>query len=196
MNRLILVLLIFIFFINLVVAQQCSCTNVPTFESQNEYSFAIFSGKVLEVNVTTPYPSITFEATHVWKGPIHDIYTITTSYDYPLGCESAFEEGQEYLVYTSGGTSFGEEFFQSDLCSSRTEILSLSNEDVSKLNTLYPDNAQTPNQEIKLMENNFLKWILVSLGILFLLFIIYLIIKIARKTRKEDQSNEGMTNKF
>lgn len=175
-------------FLNFTSAQQCSCTSVAPFDETVQYSYAIFSGKVLEVNLPdsfnprdpNSYPSVAFEATHVWKGPVHETYTISTPYDSPGGCEFAYVQGQEYLVYAGGGSSLGEESFQSGLCSSRTELVTLVSDDIAQLNVLYPNSESTTGID-DVTNNSSFTWLWIILSIILVVLIIYLIARSVKK---------------
>jgi hypothetical protein len=75
-------------------------------------SSAVFSGEVVEVEEGPPTKMmgisglrssrVTLRASEVWKGPQRETLEVSTPKD-GASCGFLFKEGQEYLVYASGG---------------------------------------------------------------------------------------------
>jgi hypothetical protein len=106
-------------------ASACSCAALPgtpqeRAEKALSGSTAVFSGEVVEFEkpppATTmiegtimgimggggPKATATLRVSEVWKGPRQQTVTVSTEADSGMGCGYPFEDGREYLVYTTG----------------------------------------------------------------------------------------------
>ena len=111
----------------------CKCAQPGTPSQELESSTAVFAGRVVSVNTFTRADgtstgldpvTVEFEVSTIWKGPDYGTYYLTT----PRGGESCglgFNEGDEFLVYSSDGET-------ANRCS-RTRLISEAAADLEEL---------------------------------------------------------------
>jgi hypothetical protein len=93
-----------IWFLSVLVAQPshaCSCPpHLPPYAALRQ-AIAVFSGKVLEVEVSKTEKHVTLEVLRVWKGELGGTVAITTP-RYGPACGVAFstEGDAKYLIYS------------------------------------------------------------------------------------------------
>lgn len=112
----------------------CTCAPPESPTDELERSTAVFAGKVAALEARSGLVTssadpvrVTFRGYTVWKGPQHDMLTLTTARS-SISCGYEFEAGREYLVY-----AYGEENdLQVSLCS-RTRPLTLAAVDLIAL---------------------------------------------------------------
>ena len=118
-------------------ASACSCalpggSNKERVESALDSSEAVFSGEMVKIDRPSPIKSsldpetFTFRVSGSWKGPEGGALEVRTPVS-GISCGYPFEEGQEYLVYASGGQEL-----KVDLCS-ETKLLSKARADLAVL---------------------------------------------------------------
>jgi hypothetical protein len=88
-------------------ASACSCGGMPGSEREQAerelaYSSAVFAGEVVDFKRGVETIKVSFRVSEVWKGPEQDTLEVSTIRWDGVNCGSAFEEGQEYLVYAHG----------------------------------------------------------------------------------------------
>jgi|SRR5262245_47313500 len=85
-------------------ALACSCTNELTLEEEFNYSWTVFSGRVLAVEPSTevnaPPVAVYLQPLERWKGPLADPQLVYTNLS-EASCAFPFEVGQEYLVFST-----------------------------------------------------------------------------------------------
>ena len=94
-------------------ASACSCAMSPGPERALSSSEAVFSGEVTDIRKkeasTSRHPgtvTVTLRVSEVWKGPQRGTLEVSMP-SQESACRYPFEEGQEYLVYASGGRDLG-----------------------------------------------------------------------------------------
>ena len=112
----------------------CSCVPPGSPAEERAASAAVFSGKVVDVDVpggtitnSADPVKVTLEVLRVWKGPAQPTLVVTTARD-SASCGFNFTQGQEYLVYARGTATD----LSASLCS-RTRLLSEGAEDMAAL---------------------------------------------------------------
>ncbi len=127
--------------VNTSFASACSCMITPIREAFEE-STAVFSGKVVDVNIPSgifissgDLAKVTFEVSKIWKGSDYKTLVLTTARG-GASCGYSFRKGEEYLVYAHGA----ENELQVSLCS-RTKPLSEAGEDLTNLSKAPADST-------------------------------------------------------
>ena len=113
--------------------QACSCVRPPGPLPSLEASDAVFSGRVVAVEIVSTgnrldMKKVTFEVLDCWKGPVTDRVVVYTAL-YDAACGFWFTEGAEYLVYARSTPGKG---LETGLCS-RTQALGTAGADLEAL---------------------------------------------------------------
>ena len=135
MGKVFLISLIFLgFFIaGISPAYALSCRSITPTEAL-ERSTAVFTGRVIDVETPifdafNTFPDkVTFEVLEIWKGVSDKILVVRAGNELGYGLKGSFHEGDEVLVYASGGM----DRLRTYLCS-RTRFLANSQEDLAEL---------------------------------------------------------------
>ncbi len=111
-------------------AYACSCVPPRPPHEELARATAVFTGKV--VGLSKPFSvfgssadpiKVTFQVYTVWKGPVNQTITITTSRS-GASCGYTFEKGGEYLVYADGT----ENSLAVSLCSRTQHLVAAEND--------------------------------------------------------------------
>jgi len=115
----------------------CSCVKEQTVQKEFSQSKAVFSGKVIDIKTTKfsnpNYKKVLFEVSNTWKG-ISSSQVIIKTGQGDGDCGIKFIKGQNYLVYASASTMYGEnsQTLTSTMCDSTKEF-SLAQKDLTIL---------------------------------------------------------------
>jgi hypothetical protein len=104
----------------------CFCSP-PDFSQSIMSAKAIFSGKAVEVSPE----KVVFEVEEVWKGQVHENFTLSV---YQSSCHLNFKEGETYLVYALKYKDWlsGEDKWSTNQCT-RTRRSIEAKEDIDRL---------------------------------------------------------------
>ncbi|WP_449623092.1 hypothetical protein [Robertmurraya sp. Marseille-Q9965] len=107
----------------------CSCAEQQSVEEEFKQSKAVFRGKVLEVKENRSINgsmsnSVLFEVSKTWKGVDETQIIITTGVS-DGDCGIEFRKGEEYLVYATESTMYGENTLVSTICDRTGELQTL-----------------------------------------------------------------------
>lgn len=131
---LILSLSVLWFLANMEQGFACSCAPPDSPSEELARSAAVFSGKVIDIREyndpnsttisSTDPTTVKFEVETVWKGPAYETMHFTTARS-GASCGFTFVEGEDYIVYSHGGSTVS-------LCS-RTALLKSAQADLGEL---------------------------------------------------------------
>ncbi|WP_342542674.1 hypothetical protein MHH33_00870 [Paenisporosarcina sp. FSL H8-0542] len=157
----------------------CSCAQPPSVEDELERSQAVFSGKVLEVKVQKNFKGyvkkrVLIEVAETWKG-VSESQVIITTGSGGGDCGYEFQVGQEYLVYATESTMYGDKAELVTVICDRTTELSAAQEDLTVLGE-----GKEPTEQVDLVteqagiaESNAMIAVIVAVGIVLLSFIVW-----------------------
>lgn len=128
----------------------CSCAEQQSVEEEFKQSKAVFSGEVLEVKENrstngSMSNSVLFEVSKTWKGVDETQIIITTG----VGggdCGIEFNKGEEYLVYATESTMYGENTLVSTICDRTGELQSLQDD------LTFLSEGKVPSQKVDLAD--------------------------------------------
>jgi hypothetical protein len=123
----------------------CSCAELPSVEGELERSEGVFAGKVIEIKENKTLngvmtKSVLFKVENTWKGISQSQVIISTG----IGggdCGYEFEEGKEYLVYSSNSKVYSGNNLSTTICR-RTNDLAFAQEDLVVLGEGKPPTEQ------------------------------------------------------
>lgn len=131
-----LLAIVSIFVISSLSAFACSCVELGTPLEQLEWANAVFTGKVVDIDIprgivisSADPVKVTFEVSKIWKGTDDKTLVVTTARE-GASCGYSFERGESYLVYAYLDQPGN--VLQATSCS-RTALLSDAEEDLAKL---------------------------------------------------------------
>ncbi|TKC16152.1 hypothetical protein [Robertmurraya kyonggiensis] len=156
----------------------CSCAEQQSVKEEFKQSKAVFSGKVIEVkenrrNNGSIVKLVLFEVTETWKGVDETQIIITTGVS-DGDCGIEFKKGEEYLVYATESTMYGENKLVSTICD-RTGKLQTLKDDLAFLGE-----GKSPAQKVDLtneLEGNHIYLIIVSTVIVMVLIVVFIVQK-------------------
>lgn len=153
----------------------CSCAEQPSVEDEFEQSKAVFSGKVIAVKENRSVngslaKSVLFDVSKTWKG-VNETQVIIITGVSDGDCGIDFIVGEEYLVYASESTMYGESALVSIICD-RTAELQMVKDDLTILGE-----GKSPTKKVNLaneLDSNqfYLIGAMVILVVLIALFIV------------------------
>ena len=119
--------------LNTAIIDACSCIQPASPQESLEQSTAVFSGKVINIDIPSEIVSsadpvkVTFEVSKIWKGHDYKTLVLTTERS-GISCGYSFKKNEEYIVY-----AYGEEDSLSTNTCSRTKLLARAQEDLQEL---------------------------------------------------------------
>lgn len=159
----------------------CSCAQPPSVEDELERSQAVFSGKVLEVKEQKNFKGyvkkrVLIEVEETWKG-VSESQVIITTGSGGGDCGYEFQVGQEYLVYATESTMYGDKAELVTVICDRTTGLSAAQEDLTVLGE-----GKEPTEQVDLVaeqagidvaESNAMIAVIIAVGIVLSSFIVW-----------------------
>lgn len=154
----------------------CSCADLQPVEEELASSKAVFTGSVIEINEVlqpngTMKRDVLFEVEQSWKG-INQSQVMITTGSGGGDCGYDFEQGQKYLVYASNSSMYGNDNdLITNICS-RTNEISLAQEDLSILGEGAPPSEQMELTSDTSASNTYL-WIISIIVLVTLSFFVF-----------------------
>lgn len=108
----------------------CTCVAPGPPSEEIEKFDAVFTGRVVSMQLSGDTTTVGFEVNTVWKGIVSEDVHVTTS-STGGSCGFTFEEGEEYIVYARHSTD-ADVSYSVDICS-RTALLSQAQVDLDAL---------------------------------------------------------------
>jgi hypothetical protein len=112
----------------------CSCAEPPAVEDEFEQSTAVFTGKVREIKEQKHLggrmtKKVLFDVTKTWKGVSESQVIIATGFG-GGDCGYEFQNDEEYLVYASPSTIYGDKDDLTTIICDRTNEVSAAQDDL------------------------------------------------------------------
>lgn len=149
----------------------CSCAQPPSVEEELERSKAVFSGKVLEVKEQKGFTGyikkrVLIEVAETWKG-VSESQVIITTGSGGGDCGYEFQVGQEYLVYATESTMYGEAELVTIICDRTTEM-GAAQEDLAVLGE---GKEPTVQVDLEVGKSNLMMWVIANIILVIVIFL-------------------------